>query len=62
MCLGSWSRLGLIHAEDINAVTRLSQVPKKLGDEDGDILMPAGFDSMGSDDETDAPMDLTGDD
>ncbi|KAF5335255.1 hypothetical protein D9758_017390 [Tetrapyrgos nigripes] len=49
MCLGPWSRLGMIHDDDVKAVVLLDEVPLEQGDEDGDIEMPEGWDSIDTD-------------
>ncbi|KAF5365335.1 hypothetical protein D9758_005494 [Tetrapyrgos nigripes] len=40
MCFGPWSRLGMIHDDDVKAVVLLDEVPLEQGDKDGDIEMP----------------------
>lgn len=44
MCLGAWSRDGMIHARDLVAVTITPAVVEE--GEDGDVLMPANFDKI----------------
>jgi len=43
MCLGDWSRMGLVCTVDLEAVTTLSQVAEMKGNEDGDVLMPENY-------------------
>ncbi len=44
MCLGDWSHLGFMEDKDVLTVARLPEVPDEEGDEDGDVLMPDGWD------------------
>ncbi|SJL04353.1 uncharacterized protein ARMOST_07719 [Armillaria ostoyae] len=46
MCLGNWSLLGFVEDKDVLAVARLPEVPNEEGDEDGDVLMPEGWDTI----------------
>ncbi len=48
MCLGDWSKLGFVEDSDIHAVVILPEVPEEDGNEDGDILMPDGWDAITS--------------
>ncbi|KAF8992023.1 ectomycorrhizas secreted protein, partial [Hymenopellis radicata] len=46
MCLGAWSRANMIDARDIGEVTKMPAPREEDGDEDGDVLMPEGFDAI----------------
>ncbi len=46
MCLGDWSQMGFVEDSDIQEVALLPEVPEEQGDEDGDILMPEGWDTI----------------
>lgn len=46
MCLGQWSLHGYIHDNDVQEVVLLPEVTEADGDEDGDVLMPDGFNKI----------------
>ncbi len=46
MCLGDWSRFGFIEDDDVQAVAHLPEVPEDEGAEEGDVLMPEGWDTI----------------
>lgn len=46
MCLGDWSVLGFVEDEDVLAVAHLPEVPEEEGNEDGDVFMPNGWDTI----------------
>lgn len=46
MCLGAWSRADMVDDRDIGVVTAMPVPKEEDGDENGDILMPDGFDAM----------------
>ncbi len=46
MCLGDWSVLGFIEYSNIQEVVLMPEVSEAQGDEDGDILMPEGWNDI----------------
>ncbi|KAF5370312.1 hypothetical protein D9758_006880 [Tetrapyrgos nigripes] len=46
MCLGCWSKLGLVKDEDVLKTASLPEIDPELGDEDGDYEMPDGWDRI----------------
>ncbi len=44
--LGDWSVLGFVEDEDVLAVAHLPEVPEEEGNEDGDVFMPNGWDTI----------------
>lgn len=46
MCLGDWSQMGFVEDEDVLTVAWLPKVPEEESNEDGDVLMPNGWDNI----------------
>lgn len=46
MCLGQWSLYGFIHDSNVQDVARLPELPESEYCDDGDFLMPNGWDKI----------------
>ena len=49
MCLGGWSRAGLVDPSDLQTVTAMPALEDN-GHKEEDMLMPEGYESIGAND------------